>query len=79
MSWRAAWMALWMVKPAGLMGQGLSPTLFPCMSIFTRLEAVISSNIIPYGLIRKWCSGPGTRAVIWVKTRSSQWKWATSR
>ena len=53
----------------------------PCCrarSIFTRLEAVISSNIIPYGLMRKWCSGPGTRAERWVKTRSSQPYMATS-
>jgi len=40
-------------EPAGLIGQGLSETLLPCMSIFTKLEAVISSNIMPYGLIRK--------------------------
>ena len=33
----------------------------PRMSILTRLDAVISSNIRPYGLIRK-CSVPGTRA-----------------
>ena len=77
-SWRAAWMALWMTKPAGLIGNGVSCSTLPSMSILTRLEAVISSNIMPYGLIRK-CSVPGIFAVMWVKTRSSQWKSATSR
>ena len=31
------------------------------------------------GLIRNWSSLPGTRALMWVKTRSSQWKSATKR
>ena len=35
-------------------------------------DAVISSNISPYGLMRKWCSGPGMRALMWVKIRSLQ-------
>ena len=41
--------------------------MLQCWSTFTSDDAVISSNISPYGLIRKWCSGPGTRAVMWVK------------
>jgi hypothetical protein len=41
---RAAWIALWIVNPAGLMSWGLSSTLFPARSILTRLEAVISSK-----------------------------------
>jgi hypothetical protein len=36
------------------------------MSMRTRLEAVISSNIVPKGLIRKWSVAPGTRAEMWV-------------
>ncbi|MNP60664.1 hypothetical protein D3C76_1557670 [compost metagenome] len=50
---RAPWMALWMTKPAGLTGYGDGSTAWPFRSIFTRLDAVISSNINPYGLIRK--------------------------
>ncbi|MNC78964.1 hypothetical protein D3C75_1313130 [compost metagenome] len=72
-------MALWMTKPAGLTGCGVASTGRPCRSIFTRLEAVISSNSKPYGLIRKWCSGPGRRREIWVKIRSLMRKWAISR
>ena len=53
-------------------------TLLPSRSIRTRLDAVISSNMKPYGLIRKSC-GPGTRAEMCVNTRSSQPKCATSR
>ena len=30
MSWRAACTALWIVKPAGLTGNGESSTLLPC-------------------------------------------------
>ncbi|MCY1412836.1 hypothetical protein D9M71_282540 [compost metagenome] len=44
---RAAWMALWMTKPAGLTLYGVGSTGWPSRSIFTRLEAVISSNISP--------------------------------
>jgi hypothetical protein len=40
-------MALWMVKPAGLMSWGVSITLFPARSTLIRLEAVISSNSMP--------------------------------
>ena len=61
-----------MVKPAGFTGKGESITLLHCGSTLTSDDAVISSNISPYGLIRKWCSGPGTRALMWVKTRSLQ-------
>ena len=71
-SWRAPWMALWMMNPAGLTGNGESSSLLPSWSILTRLDAVISSKKTPYGLIRNWSSVPGTRAVMWVKTRSSQ-------
>ncbi|MNF10054.1 hypothetical protein D3C80_2108800 [compost metagenome] len=46
-SLRAAWIQLWMVKPAGLMSYSESITLLPCRSILTRLDAVISSNIMP--------------------------------
>src|SRR5262245_29167000 len=51
-----------MVKPAGLMSYSEGITLRPSRSTFTSEDAVISSNIQPYGLMRKWCSGPGTRA-----------------
>ena len=37
----------WPVNPAGLISNGDCDTLLPCRSTFTRLEAVISSNIIP--------------------------------
>ncbi len=46
-SLRAAWIQLWMVKPAGLMSYSDSMTLRPSRSILTRLDAVISSNIMP--------------------------------
>ena len=72
-------MALWITKPAALTGNGDSPTLLPSRSILTRLEAVISSKKRPYGLIRNWSSVPGTRALMCVKTRSSQPKRDTSR
>jgi hypothetical protein len=41
-------MQLWMMKPASLtpMPSG-SSLILPCRSIFTRFDAVISSNIIP--------------------------------
>ena len=71
-SWRAAWMALWITKPARFTGNGESSTFVPLRSIFTRLEAVISSKNNPYGLIKNWSSAPGTRIVTCVKTRSSQ-------
>jgi hypothetical protein len=79
MSSRASCTALWITKPAGLTGNGESMILLHCWSTFTSEEAVISSNISPYGLIRKWCSGPGMRAVMWVNTRSLQPYIATSR
>ena len=44
---RAAWMQLWMVKPAGFTGNGESLSLLHCMSTLMRLDAVISSNISP--------------------------------
>src|ERR1700736_4535308 len=69
---RAPCTALWMAKPAGVMWDAEGITLRAWRSTLTSDDAVISSNIIPYGLIRKWCSGPGTRAEIWVNTRSSQ-------
>ncbi len=72
-------MALWITKPAGFTGNGDSPTFSPRRSIFTRLDAVISSKKSPYGLMRNWSWVPGTRAVMWVKTRSSQPKSCTSR
>ncbi|MCY1550598.1 hypothetical protein D9M68_868650 [compost metagenome] len=46
-SGRASWMALWMMKPAGLISNGDANSLLPCISTLTRLEAVISSNINP--------------------------------
>jgi hypothetical protein len=45
-SGRALYTPLWMVKPAALYLPP-SPRTLPSMSIFTRLEAVISSNISP--------------------------------
>ncbi len=44
---RAAWMQLWMVNPAGLISYGQSMTLLPPRSIFTSVEALISSNSRP--------------------------------
>src|SRR6266702_5139990 len=61
-----------MTKPAALTGNGESSALFPCWSILTRLEAVISSKNSPYGLMRKWSWVPGTRALMCVKTRSDR-------
>ncbi len=61
-----------MTKPAAFTGNCDSSTFLPSWSIFTRLEAVISSKNMPYGLMRNWSSVPGTRALMWVKTRSSQ-------
>ena len=78
-SWRAAWIALWIVKPAGLTANSDSSSLLPCASILIRLDAVISSNIRPYGLIRNESWLPGSRALMWVKTRSSHLNAATSR
>ena len=61
-----------MVNPAGLMGKGFSASsLLPSMSIFTRLDAVISEQHA-VGLIKNWLSVP-ERAVMCVNTRSSQW------
>jgi hypothetical protein len=37
--------ALWMVKPAALVMNGVGSTGAPVMSTLTRLEAVTSSNI----------------------------------
>ncbi len=70
-SCRAAWIALWITKPAGFTSKGESSIFWPLRSIFTRLEAVISSKKTPYGLIRNWSSASGTRSVMCVKTRSS--------
>lgn len=51
------------MKPAGLMPKGVGSTTRPSRSIFTRLDAVISSNIAPYGLRnRKMLFRAGTRA-----------------
>ncbi len=66
---RAIWMAEWMVKPAALTRRDdwlPSSTTLPFTSILTRSDARISWNMRPYWLIRKWCSGPGTRALMWV-------------
>ena len=41
------------INPAGLMSYGDSDTLRPSRSILINDDAVISSNIMPYGLIRK--------------------------
>ena len=70
-SGRASWMQPWITKPAWFtpMPTG-SSMILPSRSIFTSEDAVISSNIMPNGLIRKWCSGPGTRAEKCVKMRS---------
>jgi hypothetical protein len=46
-SGRAAWMAEWMVKPAGLMKLEVCWTMFPSRSILTSAEAVISSKNQP--------------------------------
>ena len=40
---------------------------------------MISSNISPDGLISIWWVVPGTRAELWVNTKSSQPKCAISR
>ena len=62
----------WIVNPAGLISYGDSRHLrAPEVDLDEREEAVISSNIIPYGLMRKWRSAPGTRAEMCVNTRSS--------
>ena len=67
------WIAEWMVKPAGLVMNGVGSTGLPLdVDLDQRLEAVTSSNMRLYGLSRKWCSGPGIRADKWVKIRSSQ-------
>ena len=42
-----AWIAEWIVKPAGLMKYGVSSSTLPSRSIFTSDEAVISSNSRP--------------------------------
>src|SRR5438046_1233184 len=63
--------ALWITKPAGFTSKGEWSIFWPLRSIFTRLEAVISSKKTPYGLIRNWSSASGTRSVMCVKTRSS--------
>src|SRR5439155_5406636 len=78
-SCRPSWMALWMMKPAALTGNGESSSLLPSVSIFTRLEAEISSKKTPYGLMRNWSSAPGMRSEMCVKTRSSQPKSAHAR
>jgi hypothetical protein len=44
---RAAWMAEWMVKPAGLMKLEVSWTTCPWRSTLTSEEAVISSKNQP--------------------------------
>ena len=44
--------AVWITKPAGLTGNSDSSSLLPCASTLIRLDAVISSNVKPYGLIR---------------------------
>ena len=47
-SGRAACMQLWMMKPASFTPRPTGSSLIlPSQSIFTRLEAVISSNISP--------------------------------
>ena len=38
-------MALWMVKPAGLMVYGEPSNTLPCKSTLTKFEAVTSSNV----------------------------------
>src|ERR1700732_2841958 len=43
-SGRAACTALWMVKPAALMGYVASPTMCPSRSTLNRLDAVTSSK-----------------------------------
>src|SRR5687768_7760885 len=68
-----------MTKPAGFTGNGDSSILLPSWSTFTRLDAVISSKKSPYGLMRNASFVPGTRALMCVKTRSSQPNRATSR
>jgi len=46
-SGRASCTALWITKPAGFTGKGVSCSLLQAMSTLTRLLAVISSNISP--------------------------------
>jgi hypothetical protein len=46
-SWSAVWIAAWMTKAATLTLCGVSSSLSPLVLIFTRVEAVISSNSRP--------------------------------
>src|SRR5512134_4189431 len=69
---RAACTALWMMKPARLIGYSLGATGLPSRSILTRFDAVTSSYQSPNGLMRKCRSGPGTRTVMWLKIVSFQ-------
>ena len=46
-SWRAAWTAEWMTKPAGLMVCSVSWMMLPSRSTLTRLDAVICENSTP--------------------------------
>ena len=55
---RAMWIAEWMVKPAGLVMNGVGSTGLPSMSTLTRLEAVTSSNIRLYGIEQEMMLGP---------------------
>lgn len=66
----AMWMALWMTKPAGLSSDGSPCTTRPSRSTFSSADAVISSNRMPSGFTRKWCSGPGSATEMWVEARS---------
>jgi hypothetical protein len=44
---RAAWIALWIVKPAALKMSSVGSTTLPSRSILMRRDAVISSNSRP--------------------------------
>ena len=57
-SGRAACIAACNMKPATLIPKFVVPcsTTLPCISIFTRLDAVISWYSIPNGFTRKCCS-----------------------
>ena len=76
-TWRrggTAWMALWITKPACVHRERRTrPTFWPSRSIFTRLEAVISSKKTPVGVDEELVLGVRARApMMCVKTRSSQ-------
>ena len=72
-SWRAAWMALWMTKPAGFTGNGESSTLLPSQ---VDLHQAGRGDLVEeqaVGIDEELVLGARAPArVMCVKTRSSQ-------